>query len=189
MLKALTKIIKKDQIPLFLKNHGMNNNICEIGVRRGRNFKKLLTCEPKLAVAIDHWKADVPLPMNDMSFTQDQYDDDYKFVCDNFKPPQCLIIKENTNEAVKRFKNEFFDYIYIDADHSFYGAYKDITDWWPKIRNGGVLAGHDYLNGCINGVEFGVKSAISLFINKYNIKNIHITKDKKFPSWIIFKNK
>ena len=34
--------------------------------------------------------------------------------------------------------------MYVDGDHSYVGAMQDMRFWWPKVRHGGVLAGHDY---------------------------------------------
>jgi len=50
-----------------------------------------------------------------------------------------------TNEAVHLFKDESLDGVFIDADHSYEAVKKDIADWMPKVRKGGILAGHDYI--------------------------------------------
>jgi predicted O-methyltransferase YrrM len=47
-------------------------------------------------------------------------------------------------EAVKRFSDQSLDFVYIDANHRFYHVAQDIRAWWPKVRMGGLLAGHDY---------------------------------------------
>ena len=36
------------------------------------------------------------------------------------------------------------DFIMFDAGHRFTGFALDLIRWWPKIRTGGVIAGHDY---------------------------------------------
>ena len=33
----------------------------------------------------------------------------------------------------------------VDAVHDYQGALIDMCDWWPKLKPGGVMAGHDYL--------------------------------------------
>lgn len=42
-------------------------------------------------------------------------------------------------------KDEYFDFIYVDARHDFKGVYEDLITWWPKLRKGGIYAGHDYV--------------------------------------------
>ena len=58
------------------------------------------------------------------------------------------------------FRDGFFDFVYIDADHSEEAVTSDFGLWCPKVREGGLLGGHDY-----NGVgdkkgRFGVKKAV-----------------------------
>jgi predicted O-methyltransferase YrrM len=50
-----------------------------------------------------------------------------------------------TNEAVKLFDDESLDAVFIDADHSYEAVKLDIQNWMPKVRRGGILAGHDYV--------------------------------------------
>jgi len=38
---------------------------------------------------------------------------------------------------------EYLDFVYIDADH-FQGIKQDLEAWFPKIKNGGIISGHDY---------------------------------------------
>ena len=37
------------------------------------------------------------------------------------------------------------DFVYIDARHDYKGAMEDIKAWWPKLKKGGLLSGHDFL--------------------------------------------
>jgi hypothetical protein len=34
--------------------------------------------------------------------------------------------------------------VYIDANHEYASVVEDIALWRPKVRKGGILAGHDY---------------------------------------------
>lgn len=49
-----------------------------------------------------------------------------------------------------------FDFIFIDADHSYEGVRDDIQRWWPKLKPGGVMAWHDYRHNDYPGVEKAV---------------------------------
>ncbi|MCP3943387.1 MAG: class I SAM-dependent methyltransferase [Desulfobacteraceae bacterium] len=45
--------------------------------------------------------------------------------------------------AAKIFKNNSCDLIFIDGDHSYEAVKRDIDSWFPKLRKGGLLCGHD----------------------------------------------
>lgn len=47
-------------------------------------------------------------------------------------------------EAAKQFSDATLDFVFLDADHRPLAVLDDICAWRPKIRPGGVLAGHDY---------------------------------------------
>lgn len=56
-----------------------------------------------------------------------------------------LIVKGASMDVVKLIKDESLDWIYIDGDHSYQGARDDIYGWAPKVRKGGIISGHDYI--------------------------------------------
>ena len=51
-----------------------------------------------------------------------------------------------STEAAATFEDQSVDFVFIDATHSFDAASQDIAAWWPKLRSGALLAGHDYTN-------------------------------------------
>ena len=53
-------------------------------------------------------------------------------------------LKMTSMEAVKKFENESIDFVFIDGSHEYEDIKNDIISWMPKVKKGGVLAGHDY---------------------------------------------
>lgn len=53
-------------------------------------------------------------------------------------------IKLFSEEASSYFANKSIDFIYVDADHSESSVYKDISIWYPKLKNTGIMAGDDW---------------------------------------------
>jgi hypothetical protein len=47
-------------------------------------------------------------------------------------------------DAAKKFKDGSLDFVYIDANHSLPHVLDDICAWAPKVRQGGIVAGHDF---------------------------------------------
>lgn len=55
------------------------------------------------------------------------------------------ICRNYTSSCVTKMHDGYFDFIYVDARHDFKGVYQDLRLWWPKLRKGGIMAGHDYV--------------------------------------------
>lgn len=62
-------------------------------------------------------------------------------------------------QAVRLFDNDSIDFCFIDADHTYEAVSEDLRLWNPKMRPGGLLAGHDY----VNPDHLGVKAAVDEF--------------------------
>lgn len=97
-------------------------------------------------------------------------------------PGRWKIIKEFSVLAANQFGDNDIDFIYIDADHSYDATLLDLKAWYPKVRAGGLIAGHDFLDGeNICGSEFGVRSAVFEFL-KDKTHTLYITSEA-WPSW------
>jgi hypothetical protein len=59
-------------------------------------------------------------------------------------------------EGASFFEDNSVDFCFIDASHSYENVYKDLNAWYPKIKNQGILAGHDFADGS-GGVGKAVK--------------------------------
>jgi predicted O-methyltransferase YrrM len=46
-------------------------------------------------------------------------------------------------DAAKAFPDQSLDFVFLDAAHDYESVGADIEAWLPKIKNGGVIAGHD----------------------------------------------
>lgn len=54
------------------------------------------------------------------------------------------VIRGKSKSAVELFEDDYFDFIYIDADHTYDSVCLDIQLYLPKLKKGGFIAGHDY---------------------------------------------
>jgi predicted O-methyltransferase YrrM len=67
-------------------------------------------------------------------------------------------VKMQSHLGANNFTDGSLDFVYIDANHSYEYAKRDILSWLPKVKKGGILAGHDYYMLESNGND--VKTAV-----------------------------
>ena len=53
-------------------------------------------------------------------------------------------IRKLSMDAVTDFEDESLDAVYIDGNHKFDSVENDIKFWYPKVKKGGIMSGHDY---------------------------------------------
>jgi predicted O-methyltransferase YrrM len=52
--------------------------------------------------------------------------------------------KGNSLEFLKSAQLDYYDFIYIDGDHTEAGVYSDAVNAWDKLKSGGIMAFDDY---------------------------------------------
>lgn len=57
-------------------------------------------------------------------------------------PQKIVFLCEDSSQAEFPFE---IDLLLIDADHTYEAVKKDILQWWPKIKAGGLVLFHDYI--------------------------------------------
>lgn len=100
----------------------------------------------------------------------------YAMFLKNTQPLRHIInpIKMSSVNAASLYEDESLDFVEIDAAHEGDAISEDIACWYPKVKYGGVLAGHDYdfvpvreaVTAFFKGKEFTKLSCQSWFHNK-----------------------
>jgi SAM-dependent methyltransferase len=67
-------------------------------------------------------------------------------------------------EILSQFPDGHFDWIYIDADHSYNGVYRDIQCAYKKLKSNGILVFNDYTSWSpLEAYPYGVSRAVNEF--------------------------
>lgn len=116
----------------------------ELGVARAETSTYLLENCPNIKTyyCVDPWQ-----PYQDWNgpITQEFIDNMKKTALDNlsFFGKKVNLIEDYSHNAAKKIKDNSLDFIFIDGDHAHEAALFDMTTFWPKVKKGGLFAGHD----------------------------------------------
>jgi len=148
----------------------------EVGVLMGELSESLLRAMPNLHLTmVDRWKEFA----SDSSYVQsgdaeatrsaDDWGSAYRSAKarTRFAGERARFVQGDSLEVAEGLNNEMFDFVFVDADHSYSTVSADVRAWWPKVKPGGVLCGHDWCNPA--GPQWGVKRAVSEFANSVGI--------------------
>jgi len=64
-------------------------------------------------------------------------------------------VKGNSLEVYDKFSDNSLDFIYIDSCHEYGHVKGELELYWPKVKVGGIIGGHDY-NSCYGGITQAV---------------------------------
>ena len=154
-------------------NHFPDNaHFVEVGSWKGRsasymsveifNSKKQIKfdCVDTWLGSVEHTDPNSPFFVKELLDDKDwlyyQFLNNTRPVCDIINP-----IRLSSLNSVNLYQNRSLDFVFIDASHEYNDVKKDILSWYPKIKKGGFIAGHDFTT--FEGVEQAVNE---LIINK-----------------------
>ena len=141
----------------------------EIGVWRSENAEDILSnIDSLFLILVD-------------SYIASDGDENKEFAqkrLSEFKNKQ-FIFKDSV-EASKDFDDNHFDFIYIDAGHDRESVMNDLVHWYPKVKDGGIVCGHDYGNMTVP--DLGVNVSVDAFFKKLG-KEVHTAE----IDWWVFK--
>lgn len=125
----------------------------EVGVHKGATSQALLRAFPKLSLwLVDPYQPhpDYPAELQGKHFAE-------MLERTRFATDRRFVLKLRSTDAVKtpEISDALFDFVFIDADHSYESVKADLAAWWPRVKPGGLFCGHDY-----GKKEYGVTEAV-----------------------------
>ena len=149
-----------------------NSILAEIGVDEGdfseRLYKK---CDPEYLYLIDLWSS--------KRYGEKKFNIVKNKFYDQLKKDEVKIFRDDSINVVSNFNDNFFDWIYIDTDHSFNTTYKELITWKSKVKRNGIISGHDYMMGNWKKTyRYGVIEAVHKFCVEYSWEMVFLTIDQ-----------
>ncbi len=127
----------------------------EIGVHLGNFSARILkVVQPAKLHLIDPWtvfedEGHENSWYGTKTVTQSEMDQRHQSVVKRFAAaPEVDVVRDFGAAAAAKFDDGYFDWVYIDGDHSYEGVTADIAAYAPKLKKNGLLLGDDYaMNG------------------------------------------
>lgn len=150
-------------------NGAAEPRIAEVGVFKGDMSAALLRGHPTVQLdMIDSWEGEGAAYAGDSGdwhaeLSQGAQDGfmDAAFERTAFAGDRRVLVQARSVVAARMLPVSY-DFVFLDADHSYEGVAADIAAWAPKVKPGGWLGGHDYANKDFPG--FGVTNAVDEFV-------------------------
>lgn len=149
----------------------------EIGVFEGEYSSTLCKANPGLHLyCIDPWKM---YPDFIERYTQEILDSSYETASKWLSKYNVTIMKQTSVEAAKSFNDNSLDFVYVDGNHKYDFVLEDLNTWYPKVRPGGVLSGHDYRKK-VNRIYHKVVEAVNHFMAGNNVPMWFVVGSKEY---------
>ncbi len=154
----------------------------EIGVSKGRFSRMLLqVVKPRLLWLIDCYETqpDVPYNLSDEWYLSRLRVALCRLRMD-FADGVVRLLCAYSSEAAPLVHDDSLDWVYIDAGHTEEEALMDLQLWYPKVKSGGIVSGHDYQNGV---KDVGVVEAVAEFRQNLHDGPLHATEERVPTFW------
>lgn len=126
----------------------------EIGVYQGELSENILRLHPRLRLfMVDPWSLNAYDGKGDESATapyREKYtkeaESNYSKTVERTKEfeSRIMIMRCTSLQAVLKFTDGMFDFVFLDGDHSYDAMCDDIASWHRLVKPGGWISGHDY---------------------------------------------
>jgi len=186
---TLDGVPTRDELPAVLEARGLRGVGVEVGVQTGLFSHHLLThWGGRRLVSVDPWEAAPPGDYRDVA-NVDQATQDARYT-ETLRRlavfgDRSQVVRARSVEAAGRFDDASLDFVYLDARHDHASVLADLHAWVPKVRPGGIVAGHNYLDGDLPEGTFGVKSAVDEYFGALGVPVAATTMDLPWQSWLV----
>jgi hypothetical protein len=177
--EKVLKLPAKDAI-LDVLPHGAV--VAEVGVFKGGFSQRILeVTEPESLHLVDPWQGDVS-----SGGVAAKGNDVHEAVRRRFQGPiadgQVIVHRASSLQAAAAFEDGTFDWVFLDANHGYQGMKADLEAWFPKVKPGGYVTGHDY----VATKSYGVIPAVDEFAASHPVRMVALTEDD-YPSFVLRK--
>ena len=180
--------------------------VCEVGVQKGLYAEAVLQTVPSVQTfyLVDLW-AHQSNYQDFANLSKDEHELYYNETLTRLSRWQhkLKVLRGHSTAMSKHIPDGSVDWIYIDARHDYKGCMEDLRAYYPKLKNGGLMSGHDYMSAeevklitpdqdwsiCYDGTvePRAVKGAVDDFLKLNGLNLILSSEETAWPTWSFFK--
>ncbi len=142
--------------------------VAEVGAAFGDFSSKILQrCAPKQLHLVDSWASErYEIGLETIK----------KNLADDIAADRLHIHQGLSTDVLPRFEDGFFDWVYIDTNHSYETTLEELLICDTKVSGAGRIAGHDFCTGnVVDAVPYGVVEAVTKFCKDRNWQFEYLT--------------
>ena len=182
--------MSRNDLPNLCRELGFRTG-AEIGVWKGAFTSALCLGNPNMhMLAVDPWVSYLAwldtkneMPPEDAERIMNE---SYGLAKARLGPLNCTIVRKFSAKAASEVPDRSLDLVYIDANHVKAAVLEDLTAWAPKVRSGGIVAGHDY-RAFTNKPTIHVIEAVQAYTKSHAIDPWFTLNADRTPSflWVV----
>lgn len=176
-------VTHRNKLPQLLKDLGLPLIGAELGVAEGYFSNDLLENGLTTLYMVDAWATlDV---RGDGANSQSWHEANMNKALARVRKhgDKAVILRGLTRDMAHLVPDGSLGLLYLDAGHDYRSVMADLQNWFSKVCDGGVIAGHDYMN-----TAYGVNQAVRDFTNG-KFKVYTISENKSEDAGFLFINK
>jgi len=188
------------EFPELLNCLGLEGTAAEVGVQAGVHASSFLQAwRGQRLILVDSW-ASLSDDITDRLFYVDIANmhgsgsgQQHRTSCEirlaeELRAGRAEIMNLDSSAAAARVPDGSLDFVYLDARHDFVGVVADIHAWWPKVKVGGLFAGHDFVDGEFPEGDFFWISALHAVLPDVERYTNVTLEHNRYPSFFVLKH-
>jgi len=199
-------------IPPFKNRHDLGDILfeegktkgVELGVQQGKYASRILEKWKNCGeyVLVDLWKSQDNY-LDIANIDNDKQEKNYQETLRRVKPyrdrTKIGVCRDYTTNCRHSYKDDYFDFVYVDARHDYKGVLIDMEQWWTKLKDDGLFCGHDFMtadevkwtkqdwsknfDGTVDPQGRAVKGAVLEFADKVGRQITVSYRERKGNNW------
>lgn len=149
----------------------------EVGVERAHFTRRICDALPDVTVyAVDAWQ---PYAGYRDHVSREKLDGFFAEAQARVAGTRAQLVRGFSVDVAATIPDGFLDWVYLDANHTLPAVIADLAAWVPKVRSGGLIAGHDFGRRQVGHV----RQAVEAWTEAYGIAPWFVLAGDRSPSF------